>query len=70
MSDSTDDRDTGRVEDRIKGADIQGQYESEPSLIKSFQVHAVSCDDASGVKWEVPRNFATTSWRKHGGHAN
>lgn len=70
MSDSIEDSDTGRAEGRIKRADIQGQYESEPSLIKSFQSHAVSCDDASGVKLAVPRNFATTSWRKHGGHAN
>jgi hypothetical protein len=70
MSDSIEDSDAGRAEGRIKRADIQGQYESEPSLIKSFQSHAVSCDDASGVKLAVPRNFATTSWRKHGGHAN
>ena len=68
MSDNIKDRDTGR-KNRIKRADIQGQYGSEPSLIKSFQIHAVSCDDASGVKVAVPRNFATTSW-KHGGHAN
>jgi len=70
MSDGVKHCGTGREKDGIKRLEIQEQYEVEPNLIKSFQIHAeLLRDDASDIKLSE-QNCAATSWTKHGGHAN